>query len=270
MKIWILLLGLILALSACVPHSAPVINKSPARKIPAEHVVRKGETLYSIAWSVGLDYQNIAKWNGIKVPYVILPGQKLSLRPGVAKTTPLNSSNQQTSSVSKSTTRSQDNLKKTKVQPQTQTNTQAQAQPQTQTATQSVAAKNNSASVGSNPKSWQWPAKGKLTGKYSPAKGINGIQISGQSGSAITAAAQGRVVYVGEGLRGYGKLVILKHSHTFLSAYAHNDTILVSEGQEIKSGQKIAKMGSSGTSKTMLHFEIRKDGKPVDPLRYLN
>jgi len=248
MKIYIVIT---LVLTACVPHNAPVINKSPARKIPMEHVVRKGDSLYSIAWSVGLDYQNIAKWNGIRSPYVIQPGNRLRLQRPVVNTIPLN-----TTSV-------------------TQANTTQKPLSVVLSKTNNnfprIANKSAVALLEKDPKSWKWPAKGKLVAKYSPEKGVNGIQISGQSGSPINAAAPGQIVYVGEGLRGYGKLVILKHSTNFLSAYAHNKAILVSEGDSIKSGQQIAQMGNSGNSSiTMLHFEIRKDGKPIDPLKYLN
>jgi len=117
---------------------------------------------------------------------------------------------------------------------------------------------------------WQWPAEGQLVGKFSRAKGQNGIQIAGAPGSAIRATAGGDVVYAGEGLRGYGKLIIVKHSPAFLSAYAHNRRLMVAEGARVKPGQQIAQMGSSGAARVMLHFEIRKDGKPVDPLKFLN
>jgi len=253
MKIRVLLIAITLILTACAPHSAPVINKSPFRKIPLEYVVRKGDALYSIAWSVGLDYQDIAKWNRIRPPYVIQPGQRLRLRPPTAKATPPNTaSNTRISVVQK---------------PSSGVPTQT-TQPKTNHS--SRIAHKPAVKSGKAPGAWKWPAKGELVGKYRPAKGVNGIQISGQNGSPVTAAASGQVVYVGEGLRGYGKLVILKHSATFLSAYAHNKAILVSEGDNIKSGQQIAQMGNSGASSTMLHFEIRKDGKPVDPLQYLN
>ena len=108
-----------------------------------------------------------------------------------------------------------------------------------------------------------------MIGKFSHSKGQNGIKIAGADRSAIRATAAGEVVYAGEGLRGYGKLIIVKHSSSYLSAYAHNRKILVAEGERIKSGQQIAQMGSSGTDRTMLHFEIRKNGKPVDPLKFL-
>ncbi len=114
---------------------------------------------------------------------------------------------------------------------------------------------------------WRWPAKGKLIAKYSAEN--RGINIAGQAGEAIIATADGTIVYVGNGLSAYGNLIIIKHNNTYLSAYAHNKNILVKEGQHVKQGQTIAHMGSTGTNRVMLHFEIRKYGKPVDPLRYL-
>lgn len=114
---------------------------------------------------------------------------------------------------------------------------------------------------------WAWPAKGKLIAPYTEAS--KGIDIAGTAGAAVLAAADGKVMYSGTGIRGYGKLVILKHNNTYLSAYAHNNNILVKEGQDVKKGQKIAEMGSTDTDQVKLHFEIRKEGKPVDPVRIL-
>ncbi len=222
------------ALVACAGGGGktPVINKSPYRVIPAATKALPGDSLYSVAWRFGLDYQKIAKWNHLKRPYAIQPGQVIRLRQHAAS---------------------------------------APAKPPAAAVSVSVAApaKALAKSPAKLPGTWQWPAQGKLTGKYAPATGSNGIQITGAEGSAIQATAAGQVVYAGEGLRGYGKLIIVKHSPRFLSAYAHNRDILVKEGQAIKSGQQIARMGSSGAQTTMLHFEIREDGKPVDPLKYL-
>jgi lipoprotein NlpD len=117
---------------------------------------------------------------------------------------------------------------------------------------------------------WRWPTDGKVFENFSSSEGGNkGIDIAGSKGQAITATADGRVVYAGNALRGYGNLIIIKHNDDYLSAYAHNDTMLVREQQEIKAGQKIATMGSTGTSSTRLHFEIRYKGKSVNPLQYL-
>ncbi len=230
-------------LAACAPQSAPIIDKSPHRVIPLERTVRAGDSLYSIAWEFGLNYLQVAKWNQITNPYVIRPGQKIRLHPPA-------------------TTSSTANNTSSKAQPTIKA-TQKPAQPA------SAIPKPAKTVALSSPTKWQWPAKGKLVTEFSRSKGRNGIEISGQSGSPVTATAKGQVVYAGQGLRGYGKLIIVKHSDKFLSAYAHNQSILVKEGQVVNSGQQIGKMGNTGTNQTMLHFEIRQDGKPVDPLKFL-
>ena len=116
---------------------------------------------------------------------------------------------------------------------------------------------------------WVWPAKGKILTGFSEAASLKGIDIAGTSGQAVAASATGKVVYAGTGLRGYGKLIIIKHNATYLSAYAHNKEILVKEGQQVNRGQRIAEMGNTDADQVKLHFEIRRQGKPVDPLRYL-
>jgi len=116
---------------------------------------------------------------------------------------------------------------------------------------------------------WMWPAKGKIVTGFSEAASLKGIDIAGTAGQPVAASAGGKVVYAGTGLRGYGKLVIIKHNGTFLSAYAHNKDILVKEGQQVAKGQKIAEMGNTDADQVKLHFEIRRHGKPMDPLRYL-
>ena len=239
-------LSVALALVACGGGSGqtPVINKSPYRVIPAATKVLPKDSIYSIAWRFGLNFQDIAKWNGLADPYKILSGQSLRLR---ALSDSSGSSQSTVSAVSVASTRS---VTKPAV-------------------TKPVAKPKPVETTTASPGQWSWPAKGKVIGKFSRSKGQNGIQIAAAAGSAIRATAAGEVVYAGQGLRGYGKLIIVKHSPSYLSAYAHNRTILVAEGERINSGQQIAQMGSSGTDRTMLHFEIRKNGKPVDPLGFL-
>jgi len=116
---------------------------------------------------------------------------------------------------------------------------------------------------------WAWPAKGKVVAQFNESGGSKGMQIAGEMGQPVFASAAGRVVYSGSGLRGYGNLIIIKHNNTYLSAYAHNSSVLVREGQSVARGQKIAEMGSSDAERVKLHFEIRRLGKPVDPARYL-
>jgi lipoprotein NlpD len=238
---------------ASKPVNLPVINKSPDRVIPDAYAVKPGDSIYNIAWAYGIDFLDIAEWNELKKPYPVKPGQVLLLREQVVKATPLAQGTEE--------------IQKEAIATALPAHEPASVSKPAATTTQS---KTETVSFSSSPGKWNWPAEGKLVGKYSPSSGSNGIQIAGREGSAIKATAGGEVVYVGEGIRGYGKLVIVKHSPQFLSAYAHNRDILVKEGQSVKAGFQIASMGSSGAQSTMLHFEIRKDGKPVDPLQFLN
>ena len=200
-------------------------------KRPAVHVVRRGETLSAIAWKHGLDYRSIARWNRIRAPYVIYPGQRLSLR-----------------GASSASARAQGK------------------KAGTGSGARRPAAASAAAPVPSG--AWTWPARGRLIRGF--GKGDRGgIDIAGQRGQPVVAARGGRVVYTGSGLVGYGRLVIIKHGERLLTAYAHNDRVVVKEGQRVRAGQKIAEMGSSGAERVKLHFEVRRDGKPLNPLRYL-
>ena len=206
----------------------------------------KGETLYSIAWRYGLDYRELANANSISSPYVIYPGQKIDIsNTGVKAKPPLavavrNPSKQPSTPVKPP----QVKIENSHVSPEMPRNTPVSA--------------------------WLWPANGKVIGHFSTNKPVNkGIDIAGSLGESVLAAATGTVVYAGTGLRGYGNLVIIRHDEKFLSAYAHASRVLVRENQEVKAGEKIAETGSTGTDKVKLHFEIRENGKPVDPLQYL-
>lgn len=213
------------------------------------HTVEQGETLYSIAWNYNIAYKELAGANGIPYPYTIYPGQKIDVsgRRVAANT----SYSPPTSSVSKPS--------KTPAQKTARASTAAQL-PQYAPPDEPVSAAPQ----------WQWPANGRLIARYSTSEPVNkGIDINGSLGEPVLASAAGTVVYAGQGLRGYGNLIIVKHNDTFLSAYAHTSRILVSEQEVIKAGQKIAEIGSTGTDKVKLHFEIRQNGMPVDPLQYL-
>lgn len=217
-----------------------------AAKWPKEiHIVRVGETLYSIAWQYGYDYREVARWNGIARPYTIFPQQQLKVeRPaGVSS------------------------YKTTKL---TKVNKPASAEPvKNRSVTQPVLPAQK-LRYSSQKIRWQWPARGKIQSRFSSQDpGQKGIDIAGHKGQPIYAAEAGYVVYSGSGLRGYGELIIVKHNETFLSAYAHNQRLLVKEGQKVKKGAHIADMGMTGTDRVMLHFEIRRDGIPVNPFKYL-
>jgi len=252
---------LLVAFASCSPHITPVVvNKSPnsgALGHQAEHVVKSGETLYSIAWSIGIDYQTLASWNGIAAPYTIYPGQRIKLSQSQSDQGGLNATRSGAQAK-----QSQTSVTSGGASPNAQSASKPQSKPKPKTEPKTVPPKDRIAS-------WHWPAKGELIAKYSPSAGVNGIRIAAPKGAPIQAAADGTVVYVGDGLRGYGKLVLIKHNDSYLSAYAHNDAILVTEGQKMKKGESIARMGSSGSDRVMLHFEIREHGKPIDPLAYL-
>jgi lipoprotein NlpD len=211
------------------------------------HTVLKGETLYSIAFRHGVDYKRLARWNRIRPPYTIYAGQRLKLSPSSASSKTYQAKN---SSKSKS--------------PSIGTVTK-------KTVAKKPASKSISKSTGPVAQiDWNWPTKGEVIRTYSASSGGNkGIDIGGKLGQPVLAASSGKVVYSGNGLASYGNLIIIKHSEQFISAYAHNKTIFVSEGGVVKRGEKIAELGNTGTSEVKLHFEIRYQGKPVDPLKYL-
>ncbi|WP_075186805.1 peptidoglycan DD-metalloendopeptidase family protein [Teredinibacter haidensis] len=254
-KILITLLFVIAINSSCsnTSYRANVADRPapPGEKLTF-HIVAKGETLYSIAWRYNLDYKLLARANGVASSYNIYPGQKLSLntKPAVYKPTVKKApagAKLPTPQVSKENTAPPRSIKKSPTM-----------------------AKQPAKSPSKNPQKWQWPAKGKVIATFSSNSGLNkGIDIQGKLGEPVHTAAAGIVVYSGSGLRGYGKLLIVKHSDKYLSAYAHNKRLLVKEGSQVKVGDKIAEMGSSGTDTVKLHFEIRYDGNPVDPLRFL-
>lgn len=219
---------------------------SSEEKTPGFHHVKKGETLFSIAWRYGLDFRTLASTNSISAPYTIYPGQKIDVR-----NVPRPKTAQASRSVEKPSKPPVPNTVKSQPEVKNSHNT-----PLTVAST-------------SNGK-WIWPVNGRLISRFSTKKPVNkGIDIDGALGESVLAAAAGTVVYAGRGLRGYGNLVIVKHNETYLSAYAHTSRIVVSEQDVVKAGQKIAEIGSTGTDKVKLHFEIRKNGKPVDPLKHL-
>lgn len=221
-----------------------------------QYTVQKGDTLFSIAWFSGNDYRDIAKLNSISKPYPIFPGQTLRLRP-----------NRKENQVSVKASPGQTSKLKAK---STVDHPPKQAYGK---SNKNVNKSQNRSQAVEFPKKiskWTWPAKGKLTSRFELSElGTKGIEISGKKGDIVVAAADGKVVYTGNALRGYGQLVIIKHSDNFLSAYAHNDALLVKEQMWIKAGQKIALMGNTGTDQVKLRFEVRYKGTSVDPMSYL-
>jgi lipoprotein NlpD len=225
--------------------------RTPARVLPGAenagkpgyYTVKPGDTLIRIGMDNGQSGRDIARWNKLDNPNLIETGQVLRVVPPTQET--------------------------------------AATRPATASAATSPSAATASAPVSPAPVSaatpaaaeevvsFQWPARGNLISGFDESKN-KGLDIGGKVGDPVMAAADGRVVYAGAGLRGYGNLIILKHNNTYLTAYAHNQTLLVKEDQVIKRGQKIAEMGSSDADQVKLHFEIRRQGKPVDPAKYLS
>ncbi|WP_404543983.1 peptidoglycan DD-metalloendopeptidase family protein [Dyella jejuensis] len=263
------------------------------------YTVAKGDTLYSIAFRNGTDFREVARLNAIAAPYTIWPGQVLKL-PGHGQL----SRHAPPSSVAKASPSSSPPPPMPSApvfQPEEATTVAAKAPPQAPAHASSTAAIATavpaSTTAGQPPASatpapaaaapavapaiasgatraaggikWRWPAAGTVVGRFQSNAAIPGIDIAGKEGDPVVAAADGVVVYSGNGLVGYGELVIIKHNDSFLSAYGHNRKRLVTEGQQVKAGQRIAEMGSSGSSRDELEFQIRKDGSPVDPLDYL-
>lgn len=218
------------ALAGCGP--AVRFDKSPRSAPPGTYVVREGDTMFNIAWRYRLDHRDLSRWNGISNPNRIYPGQRLRLTP------PRGSSTRSASS--------------TKPPPRTPTRPPPKPKPKFPAP------------------AWKWPADGAVVSRFGDADALGkGIAISGRDGAQVKAAGSGRVVYTGSGLIGYGQLVIIKHNDTYLSAYGYNKTVGVKEGDAVKAGQTIARMGRGPGDRALLHFEIRQDGSPVDPMGQL-
>ena len=205
---------------------------------PDAYVVRRGDTLYAIAWQHGLDPQKLAQWNQLGSGNLIHPGQEIRLKPPDGW--------------------------------------QAPATPRGTTSSKRVgsgtgrAPSQPAAAAAKAPSDWVWPTDGRLNSRFGAGDlGGKGIDISGRAGQPVRAAAGGDVVYSGSGLIGYGQLIIIKHNNAFLSAYGYNRKLAVREGDRVKGGQEIAQMGTGPGKEPAVHFEIRLNGKPVDPLRYL-
>lgn len=271
---------------------------------PSTHIVQKGETLYSIALEYGLDYKDLATWNSLSDVNRILLGQSLRLtapesttdnkvqavplKPSAIVTQPLTQPmaiiNQPqavklpySAAAVAQLSRSEEIIpgKPVVTTPVVATQRTPSVTPPAPIGASTPAIETPVAKETANKEAddvaldWIWPTKGRVITEFSEAKSSKGIDISGIRGQAISASAAGKVVYAGSGLRGYGKLVIIKHNAIYLTAYAHNQQILVKEGQAVTQGQKIAEMGDSDADQIMLHFEVRQMGKPVDPLKFL-
>ena len=222
-----------LLLISCVTVQPP----TTVSRGPGWYTVKRSDTLYSIAWRYGLDYKQLASWNRVDVNSPIHPGQRLRL------IKPRNQAIASSSGSSKKTT--------------------------TSTKTKTATSKKYVQSSSRDPVKWIWPTRGKPLNTFlASALDRRGIDIAGKPGQPVRAVANGSVVYSGNGLAGYGNLIIIKHSDRYLSAYAYCQERLVQEGKAVKAGDLVAKMGSRDNT-AKLHFEIRRNGKPVDPMKYL-
>lgn len=225
-----------LAALALLAACGPATRWQPAQ--PDTHVVRSGETLFKIAWRYGKDYRDLARWNGLGDGSLIYPGQVIRLAPppGYAARSARPEAASRNADVPASR-REERSLPELPAEP----------------------------SPG-----WQWPARGRVATGFGERPGTGtGILIDGRQGDPIVAAAPGTVVYSGSGLIGYGQLIILRHNDTYLSAYGHNASLLVKEGDTVNRGQRIATMGEGPGREPRLHFEIRRNGQPVDPRQFL-
>jgi len=219
---------------------------------PGYYTVKPGDTMIRIGLENGQNWRDIVRWNNLENPNIIEVGQVLRVVPPTSEnplvvTRPVSPGSAPASSTPPA---------------------QAASAAKPASAPASASPVPAATASGDEDIAWIWPAQGTMVAGFDEAKN-KGLDISGKAGDAVVASADGRVVYAGAGLRGYGNLVILKHNNTFLTAYAHNQTLLVKEDQNVKKGQKIAEMGNSDADRVKLHFEIRRQGKPVDPAKYL-
>ena len=257
---------------------APVARAAAARPGVNTYAVKPGDTLHSIAFAAGTDWQTLASLNRIVAPYTIYPGQLLKLSasnvpvtlgmdPDLPATAPVRA---QAAPDAGAPLVQGGAAAMPRAQPPAVAPVQPSQSAQPRSPAAAPAAPGPLPPPPASPGGWQWPSAGKLVlGYANAAQPHKGIDLAGSTGDPVVAAKGGTVVYAGNGVRGYGNLLIVKHDALFLSAYAHNSKLLVKEGDVVKGGQQIAEMGDSGTDRTKLHFEVRKQGNPVDPLQVL-
>ena len=291
--ITLLLMAALFAGCASRGHRAPVVERGDAaRRSAAEaartggqrekdwrpevYVVQKGDTLYSIAFNYGFDYHELAELNHIEDPTLISIGQEIHLFRGrsssasMVEVKPIVTLVKEQPKVvkyaySEAAMAQIEKVQELKPGPAMVAN--AESKPATKPDAKASA--DEGEETDESGLGWTIPAQGKVIGEFSETANRKGIDIAGTLGQPVYASASGKVVYSGSGLRGYGKLIIIKHNKTYLSAYAHNDKVLVKEGESVTRGQKIAAMGKTDTDQVKLHFEVRRFGKPVDPAKYL-
>jgi lipoprotein NlpD len=264
-----------------VPHPAPApapVNDEPKADARGSYTVRKGDTLLKIALDFGQNYRDIVAWNNLADPDDIKVGQVLRVTPpdrggnnGLAGTNPITMPGAEKPAAPPKKTAprgdkkaySEGNLADSQKDDNPAVNPKAVERPSGALAAGSTVTANDDEKL-----SWMWPSNGRIIATFDEGKN-KGIDIAGRLGQQVMAAGPGKVMYAGSGIRGYGNLVIVKHSNSLLSAYAHNRAILVKEGESVAKGQAIAEMGDSDADTVKLHFEIRQQGKPVDPSKFL-
>jgi lipoprotein NlpD len=284
-------LGVLAVLAGCTTTSlneAPIVDRSERRAaaapagsaaaVPREardgtYVVQRGDTLFSIALAFGQDYRDLARWNNLDDASRLQVGQTLRVQPPADGTAAVAAV--PVAPVTAAEVRPLDSPGAAPASPTAQAPAPAETPPPVTPPTAARTApapaavpKAPAPADSSNGVAWAWPASGKVVEGFDEARN-KGIDIAGTEGDPVHAASDGQVVYRGNGLRGYGNLVIIKHSDDFISAYAHNRQILVEQGQVVRRGQRIAEMGKSDADVPKLHFEVRRQGNPVDPLKYL-
>ncbi len=234
---------------------------------PEVYTVRSGDTLYSIAWRYRIDHQDLMRWNGIDDARNLRVGQRLRLQPD---RTAASSSTTSTAAAPASTR----DTKPANSSGSRQANTVGKADsgsgPEDSASAAAQSETDRRKASGEPPGHWRWPTRGTVVARFGDGRaGGRGIDISGDEGQPVHATAAGDVVYSGDGLKAYGRLLIIRHEGDFLSAYAHNSELLVAEGDRVDAGEPIARMGRTREGTALLHFEIRRGGSPVDPLDYL-
>ena len=263
-RCWLIVLLCLCGIGCGTHKPIPVVDIGQDPYGAKQYYVAKGDTLYSISFRFSIDVTSLAKLNRLKAPYTIFPGQILKLTAAQAS---IATNGKSVSKVSHSSSVISSSNKR-----QNTSSYSAKSSVQRPPKTSKIkSSKKTFKTQKSNDKGWVWPVKGKIIAKFSTnsAKLNKGLDISAPLGTAVKSSRSGSVVYSGSRLKGYGNLIIVKHNNGYLSAYAHNQSILVKEGDWVKQGQKIATLGSSASIQPKLHFEIRKSGKPVDPLKYL-
>ena len=240
--------------SATAARPAPGLENAGK---PGYYTVKPGETLIRIGLETGQNWKDIAAWNNLEQPNQISVGQVLRVLPPTATLAAAAAAPESNGVVTRPI--GSGSIASTQVQPGQ--NSAPAARPAEPAAAAAPAAVDSGLS-------WIWPVPGPVIAGFDEVKN-KGLDLGGTAGEPVLAAADGRVVYVGAGLRGYGNLIILKHDNVYLTAYAHNKTLLVKEDQAVRRGQKIAEMGNSDADRVKLHFEVRRQGKPVDPVKYL-